>query len=151
LYAAHQTYGQAISDFCERAIRMKQFVGGGETFHLLEGMLVLTSIPEDANLVFQVPLTSSRNINLMHHLSCHLLGMYYQINSRNTKYFSSRCHGHLLYEGYVDREGGKMWGAVRGGETAIRNGDIVQWCNATFNIQDDDEYTTVLSVGEEGL
>jgi hypothetical protein len=44
-----------------------------------------------------------------------------------------------------------MWGAVRGGETAIRNGDIVQWCNATFNIQDDDEYTTVLSVGEEGL
>ncbi|PVG00813.1 hypothetical protein CPB86DRAFT_173873 [Serendipita vermifera] len=39
LYAAHQTYGQAISDFCERAIRMKQFVGGGETFHLLEGRL----------------------------------------------------------------------------------------------------------------
>ena len=31
-------YGQAITDFCERAIRMRQLVGGGEAWDLANGL-----------------------------------------------------------------------------------------------------------------
>jgi hypothetical protein len=40
-----------------------------------------------------------------------------------------------------------MWGATRGGETAIRNGDIIEWCEAQVQIQDEDEEVTIFSFG----
>lgn len=43
-----------------------------------------------------------------------------------------------------------MWGATRGGESAIRNGDILQWCDAQFELQDEEGETVTLSVGETG-
>ena len=38
LYAAHAHYGQAIADFCERAVRMGQFVDRGEPWDMANGM-----------------------------------------------------------------------------------------------------------------
>lgn len=65
------------------------------------------------------------------------------------------CHGHLLYEGYIDERSGRVWGATRGGEIAIRDGDIIQWCDAQFETRDTDEYgggnVTILNVGESGF
>ncbi|KAG8829437.1 hypothetical protein FRC18_009318 [Serendipita sp. 400] len=60
------------------------------------------------------------------------------------------CHGHLIYEGYIFDGGQRAWGFPRGGETAIRNGDIIEWCDSEFQITDDGGQTTVLSVGESG-
>jgi hypothetical protein len=57
------------------------------------------------------------------------------------------CHGHLIYEGYVDEGSGRIWGDTRGGETAIRNGDIMEWCEAQVQIQDENEEVTVFSFG----
>lgn len=34
-------YGQAITDFCERAVRMGQLIGGGEAWDLANGTLSL--------------------------------------------------------------------------------------------------------------
>jgi hypothetical protein len=38
LYAAHAHYGQAIADFCERAVRMGQYVDRGEPWDMANGM-----------------------------------------------------------------------------------------------------------------
>lgn len=38
LYAAHAHYGKAIADFCERAVRMGQFVDRGEPWDMANGM-----------------------------------------------------------------------------------------------------------------
>ena len=58
------------------------------------------------------------------------------------------CHGHLIYEGYMD--GQRMWGTTRGGESAIRNGDIIQWCDAQVQLQDENEQVTIFSFGAAG-
>jgi hypothetical protein len=60
------------------------------------------------------------------------------------------CHGHLIYEGYIAEGSQKMWGATRGGESAIRNGDIIEWCDAQFELQDEQGETVVLNVSEAG-
>ena len=38
LYAAHAHYGQAIADFCERAVHMGQFVDRGEPWDMANGV-----------------------------------------------------------------------------------------------------------------
>jgi hypothetical protein len=43
-----------------------------------------------------------------------------------------------------------MWGETRGGENAIRSGDIIEWCDAQFEVEDEDGQITTLSVGESG-
>lgn len=116
LYAAHTLYGQAITDFCERAIRMKQLVGGGEAWDLTNG--AVTSVAR------------------------------YKPNARPIIPPVGHCYGHLIYEGYLD--GQRMWGSTRGGETAIRNGDVIQWCDAQVQLLDENEETTVFSFGATG-
>jgi hypothetical protein len=38
LYAAQTLYGQAIADFCEQAVRMRQFVDRGEPWDMANGV-----------------------------------------------------------------------------------------------------------------
>lgn len=60
----------------------------------------------------------------------------------------SHAHGHLIYEGYVDAH--RMWGTTRGGDTAIRSGDIIQWCDAQVELLDQNEEVTIYSFGDTG-
>ncbi len=47
-------------------------------------------------------------------------------------------------------DGQRMWGTTRGGESAIRNGDIIQWCDAQVQLQDENEQVTIFSFGAAG-
>ena len=38
LYTAHAHYGQAIAEFCEQAVHMRQFVGRGEPWDMANGI-----------------------------------------------------------------------------------------------------------------
>ena len=38
LYAAHAHYGQAIAEFCEQAVHMRQFVDRGEPWDMANGI-----------------------------------------------------------------------------------------------------------------
>ena len=64
-------------------------------------------------------------------------------------WFARHCHGHLIYEGFVGDGGG--WGATRGGDSAVRAGDILEWCNAKLQAIDAKGNTFTLHVGASGL
>ena len=64
-------------------------------------------------------------------------------------WLARHCHGHLIYEGFVGEGGG--WGSTRGGDSAVRAGDILEWCNAELRAIDAIGNTSTLNIGASGL
>jgi hypothetical protein len=136
-------------------VRTGQIVDRGEPWDMANGMPYSVVVTGMLNCLFIIRCDPSTSKAQSKRSICstirrvRITGVLVRSDSDSLIWSARHCHGHLIYEGFVGEGGG--WGSTRGGDSAVRAGDILEWCNAELRATDPIGNTSTLRIGASGL